>query len=168
MALLRKFSWQRFAPSGLTPSLVSRYRRKARRASARTVKPFVAKKAANGISTARGHSTSRRALAPRPALYRPMLNCEIQERSNCNNESLHGRTALLIVAHRSQSFGDSIDVILIPLVARAPVHFAVRTARNDLDIVHSVPARAGAGAVTPCSLGDVFVPAATNWLLGNK
>jgi len=56
MALLRKFSWQRFAPSGLTPSLVSRYRRKARRASARTVKPFVAKKAANGISTARGHS----------------------------------------------------------------------------------------------------------------
>jgi hypothetical protein len=23
MALLRKFSWQRFAPSGLTPSLVS-------------------------------------------------------------------------------------------------------------------------------------------------
>ena len=55
MALLRKFSWQRFAPSGLTPSLVSRYR-KARRASARTVKPFVAKKAANGISTARGHS----------------------------------------------------------------------------------------------------------------
>jgi len=55
MALLRKFSWQRFAPSGLTPSLVSRYR-KARRASARTVKPFVAKKAANGIRTARGHS----------------------------------------------------------------------------------------------------------------
>ena len=72
-----------------------------------------------------------------------MLNCEIQERSNCNNESLHGQTALLIGAHRSQSFGDSIDVILIPLLARPPDHFAVRAVRVILEYRHSVSERGG-------------------------